>query len=299
MSRQAKKGGATMRFTKMQGAGNDYIYINCFQERVDNPAALAVAVSDRHFGVGSDGLVLICPSTQADFKMRMFNADGSEGQMCGNAVRCIAKYVWDNGMTAKNPITLETRAGVKTIAMQLSHDKVIAATANMGPPALRPKDIPALLEGGEPVIAHHMGLADDCDLDVTLVSMGTPHCVAFVENVDKFPLEEIGPLVERHAWFPDRVNAEFVAVESPVSIRMRVWERGSGETLACGTGACASVVACVLNGHCRKDSDVCVKLRGGQLTIRWDSAQNTVFMTGPAAFVCAGDYPWPSNTAVQ
>jgi diaminopimelate epimerase len=276
-----------MRFTKMQGAGNDYIYVNCFAESVENPEAMAVRVSDRHFGVGADGLVLICPSETADFKMRIFNADGSEAKMCGNATRCVAKYVRENGMTAKDSITLETLGGVKVIEMIRTDGKVTAARVNMGAPELRPARIPVAMEG-ESAVARPLPLPGGPTLTVTCVGMGNPHCVSFAEDVEALPLSRIGPLAERHPLFPERVNAEFVQLIDRHAIRMRVWERGSGETLACGTGACASVVACVLNGFCGKDSDVTVHLRGGALVIRWDSAQNTVFMTGPAETVCTG-----------
>ncbi|MDR0531489.1 MAG: diaminopimelate epimerase [Oscillospiraceae bacterium] len=281
-----------MRFTKMHGCGNDYIYINCFEEQAADPERLAVAVSDRHFGVGADGLVLICPSDTADFKMRMFNADGSEGKMCGNAARCVAKYVYDFGMTQKDVIALETLAGIKRIQLHAKNGKMAAATVDMGAPLLRPEEIPARaeqLEGLTAIVGQHLGLPDDNDLDVTCVSMGNPHCVAFVEDTEAFPLETVGPLIERHAWFPERVNAEFVRVIGRTELQMRVWERGSGETWACGTGACASAVACVLNGRCDKDADITVHLRGGDLVIRWDSARDTVLMTGPAAFVCRGE----------
>ncbi|MDR1465508.1 MAG: diaminopimelate epimerase [Oscillospiraceae bacterium] len=278
-----------MKFTKMHGAGNDYIYISLFEETVSDPEALAVRISDRHFGVGSDGLVLIGPSETADFRMRIFNADGSEAKMCGNATRCVAKYVYDSGMTAQNPITLETLSGMKTVTIATEGGKVHSATVDMGAPILWPRDVPALLDG-DTAVARRLELPGGEAFEVTCVSMGNPHCVAFVEDTETFPLERIGPLMERHPWFPDRINAEFVQLIDPTTLRMRVWERGSGETLACGTGACASVVACVLNGYCAKDTDVLVRLRGGDLVIRWDSAKNTVFKTGPAAFVCAGEY---------
>ncbi|MDR3314004.1 MAG: diaminopimelate epimerase [Oscillospiraceae bacterium] len=277
-----------MKFTKMQGAGNDYIYINCLKEQVEDPAALAVRVSDRHFGIGADGLVLICPSAVADFKMRIFNADGSEAKMCGNATRCVAKYVHDNGLTAKNPVTLETLSGVKTIQVAFTDGKVTSARVDMGAPILSPARIPVDLPG-ETVVAQPLRLPDGACLTVTCVSMGNPHCVAFVEDTANFPLEQTGPRVERHPCFPDRVNAEFVRLLDPLHIAMRVWERGSGETLACGTGACASVAACILNGYCAKDTDVTVTLRGGELLIRWDSVRDTIYMTGPAEVVCTGE----------
>ena len=261
-----------MRFTKMHGAGNDYIYINCFEETVGDPAALAVKVSDRHFGVGSDGLVLILPSDIADFRMRMFNADGSEA-MCGNATRCVAKYVRDNGMTDKSVITLETVAGIKEITMRIENGKMKAATVDMGAPVVG--------EVNQPL--------PDTQYRFTRVSMGNPHCVIFVDEVGSLPLWQIGPPLENHPAYPQRANVEFIRVIDRNAIQMRVWERGSGETLACGTGACASVVACIENGYCDKDSDVTVHLLGGDLVIRWDSARNTVFKTGPAEFVCKGE----------
>ena len=262
-----------MLFTKMHGAGNDYIYINCFEETVDDPAALAVRASHRHFGVGSDGLVLIGPSDVADFRMRIFNADGSEAQMCGNASRCVAKYVYDSGMTAKNPIMLETNAGIKILQMRIEDGKVSAVTVDMGAPVSGVIDQPL----------------DNTDYRYTDVSMGNPHCVIFVDNVDDLILWQIGPPLENHPAFPERANVEFVRVIDRQTIQMRVWERGSGETLACGTGACASAVACILNGFCDKDSDITVHLRGGDLVIHWDSASNTILKTGPAEFVCRGE----------
>jgi len=275
-----------MRFTKMHGIGNDYIYINMFEEAVDDPAALAVRISDRHFGVGSDGLVLICPSDVADFKMRIFNADGSEAQMCGNATRCVAKYVHDNGMTQQNPITLETLSGIKTLAMQIENGKVVSVTVDMGAPILSPADIPCDFPG-ESVISQPLA---DTDYNVTCVSMGNPHSVIFVEDTDALDLEKIGPPLEHHPVFPQRINTEFVRVLDRSTVQMRVWERGSGETLACGTGACAAVVACILNGNCDKDVDVTVKLLGGDLVVRWDSEKNTIYKTGPAEFICTGEY---------
>lgn len=275
-----------MKFTKMQGLGNDYIYVNCLEESIEDPAALAVRVSDRHFGVGSDGLVMICPSDVADYQMRMFNADGSEGVMCGNASRCIAKYVFERGMTTKNPVTLETLGGIKTLSMEVEGGVVKSVTVDMGAPVLQAEEIPTALKG-ESIVAQPL---TDLGFEVTCLSMGNPHCVTFVADVEAIALEKIGPQVERHPWFPERVNAEFVKVIDAQTLQMRVWERGSGETLACGTGACAAVVASVLNGFCRQDQDITVQLRGGDLTIRWDSARNTVFKTGPAEFVCTGEY---------
>jgi diaminopimelate epimerase len=277
-----------MHFTKMQGTGNDFIFVNCLEKELEQPAAVAALVCDRHFGIGADGLVLLCPCAAADFKMRIFNADGSEAKMCGNAVRCMAKYLWENSLTEKNPFTLETLGGVKKIAYTVESGRVRCAKVDMGAPILRPAEIPVLFEG-ESAVARQLTLPDGSGFVVTCVSMGNPHCVAFVEDTEAFPLEIMGPQIEGHSRFPDRVNAEFVQLIDRSRIKMRVWERGVGETLACGTGACASAVACVLNGYCGKDTDITVLLRGGELVIRWDSAVNTIFMTGPAETVCTGE----------
>ncbi|MDR2647130.1 MAG: diaminopimelate epimerase [Oscillospiraceae bacterium] len=269
-----------MRFTKMHGAGNDYIYVNCFEERLDEARLpeIAVRVSDRRFGVGSDGLVLISPSETADFKMRIFNADGSEAKMCGNATRCVAKYVFEHGLTNKNPVAIETLGGIKTVTMRIDGGKVLAARVDMGAPVFE--------EPAEQKIL----LADGTAYDTVCVSMGNPHCVTFVEDVQCYPVAEKGPLFERHPRFPDRVNAEFVQVIDQNTLRMRVWERGSGETLACGTGACAAAAAAVFTGDCQKDTNITIHLPGGDLVIRWDSVKNTIFKTGPAAEICTGTF---------
>lgn len=276
-----------MKFTKMHGAGNDYIYVNCFEEKVENPSEVAIKVSDRHFGIGSDGLVLIKPSDKGDFFMDMYNADGSRGKMCGNASRCVAKYVYDNGMTEKDEIALETLSGIKYIKIFTDGKKAVAAQVNMGSPELEAKKIPVIFDK-ENVINEKI----DVDINsyaVTCVSMGNPHCVTFVENTDEIEIEKIGPKFENHPIFPDRVNTEFVQIVDANTIKMRVWERGSGETLACGTGACASVVACIVNGYFKKDEDIKVILLGGELNIRWNSESGCVFMTGPAQTVCTGE----------
>lgn len=276
-----------MEFTKMHGAGNDYIYVNCFKEKIDNISEVAKFVSDRHFGIGSDGLVLILPSDKADFTMDMYNADGSQGKMCGNAIRCVAKYVYDNKMTDKKNIAIETLSGIKYIEVETENDKVIRATVNMGEPILAPKEIPTTFDG-EMVVKNTIEV-DGNNVEITCVSMGNPHCIVYKDKIDDLKLEEIGPSYENHKCFPDRINTEFLEIVNEKTVKMRVWERGSGETLACGTGACASVVACILNGYCKKDEDIKVILIGGELTIKWDSKSNNVFMTGPATEVFTGN----------
>ena len=275
-----------MKFTKMHGCGNDYIYVNCFTEKIEEPSVIAKKVSDRHFGIGSDGLILICPSETADFKMRMFNADGSEGKMCGNGIRCVAKYVYDNGMTDKEVITVETLSGIKTLQLAVSEGRVQAVTVDMGSPVLTPSQIPVKCEGDR-MINQPVSVGGK-EYYITCVSMGNPHAVVFTEEeVTALNLEKIGPLFENHEIFPDRVNTEFIHVIDEKTIDMRVWERGSGETLACGTGACASVVACVLN-H-KTEDEVLVHLLGGGLEVRYDREKNTVLLTGPAEFICTGE----------
>lgn len=275
-----------MKFTKMHGAGNDYIYINCFKEKVENPSSLAVRVSDRHFGIGSDGLVLICPSEKADFKMDMYNADGSQGKMCGNASRCIAKYVYDNGMTQADEITLETLSGVKKIKLILNGDTCVGATVNMGEPVLRAEDIPVSSET-ETVVSQKTSIGGN-EYSITCVSMGNPHCVVFTDEVKTLELSKIGPCFENDKMFPERVNTEFVRVKGENELEMRVWERGSGETLACGTGACAVAVAAVLNGYCERNREIKIDLIGGTLYINW-SDDGSVYMTGPAEKICDGE----------
>lgn len=275
-----------MKFTKMQGAGNDYIYVNCFTETVKNPEETAVRVSDRHFGVGADGLVLICPSENADFFMDIYNADGSRAKMCGNATRCVAKYVYDNKMTDKTEIALETLSGIKCIKITVQDGKAVAARVNMGAPILTPREIPTKFDG-ETVVSQNLTI-DDMTYAVTCVSMGNPHCVLYTDDVNAPDLPRIGPKFENHEMFPDRINTEFVHIVSETEFDMRVWERGSGETLACGTGACAATVASILNGYCKRDTEIKVNLLGGTLYINW-TANGDVYMTGPAETVCTGE----------
>lgn len=273
-----------MKFTKMHGCGNDYIYVNCFEEEVKNPEKVAVYVSDRHFGIGSDGLILICPSDVADFRMAMYNADGSEGKMCGNGVRCIAKYVYEYGLTKKDKISIETKGGIKYLDLTIEDGKVVLVKVNMGAPILEPAQIPVKV-GNEKCVDESLSV-DGKEYKITCVSMGNPHAVTFVDNTDDLPLDKIGPKFENHEAFPERINTEFVQVLNRKEVKMRVWERGSGETLACGTGTCATVVSCVLNGL--TDNEITVHLLGGDLFLNYDVGNDTVWMTGPAAVVCDG-----------
>ncbi len=274
-----------MKFTKMHGIGNDYIYVNCFEEEVRNPEKISIYVSDRHKGIGSDGLVLIMPSNKADFRMRIFNADGSEAMMCGNATRCIGKYVYEKGLTDKTEVTLETNSGIKKLKLFINCGKVESVTVDMGKAILVPKDIPVLSDK-ERFVSVPVDV-DGKEYKITCVSMGNPHAIVYVDDVDCLDLEKIGPSFENHKLFPDRINTEFIKVIDSSTLQMRVWERGSGETFACGTGACASVVASVLNGFCSRDQEVTVNLRGGTLKITYKS-DGTVIMKGPAAFICDG-----------
>lgn len=279
-----------MHFTKMHGAGNDYVYVDCFQQSppADIPAT-AIAISDRHTGVGGDGLVLICPSERADARMRMFNADGSEAEMCGNAVRCVAKYVYDRGIVKKSELKVETGRGVLTMQLTTGRDGLIGQVrVNMGTPILEAERIPTTLPGNPPMNVP-LDVAGT-SIDVTCVSMGNPHCVTFVDEVNDDWVLRVGPLIERHPAFPRRVNAEFIQIVSRTEFIMRVWERGSGETLACGTGACASAVAAALTG--RTERTVTAHLRGGDLKLEW-ATSGEVFMTGPAAEVFSGDWTMP------
>lgn len=274
-----------MKFTKMHGCGNDYVYVNLFEEQIENPAKVSIAVSDRHFGIGSDGLITIGASEIADFRMRIYNADGSEAEMCGNGIRCVAKYVYDHKLTDKTEITVETGAGVKTLQLTVEDDKVTLVRVDMGEPILTPDEIPVVADGDrvvdEPIVV------DGKTWHMTCVSMGNPHAVVFVDDVAHFELEKYGPLFENHVRFPKRTNTEFVQIISRNEAIMRVWERGSAETWACGTGTCATVMACILNGL--TDNDVLVHLRGGDLRIVYDEKSNHVFMTGPATEVFEGE----------
>lgn len=283
-----------MKFTKMHGCGNDYVYVDCTKEVIPNISETAIRVSDRHFGIGSDGLILIKASDVADFEMDMYNADGSRGKMCGNGIRCVAKYVYDHGLTDKTTITVNTLSGVKTLKLTVEDGKVSKVRVDMGEPELIPAQVP--------VKASVLGLADDRreaivaepleikgrSYDITCVSMGNPHCITFIEeDVRDFPLEAVGPVFEKHELFPERVNTEFINVIDKNHLRMRVWERGSGETLACGTGACAVAVASYLNGFTGRSVDI--ELLGGHLEVVYDEKTNHVFMTGPATEVFSGE----------
>lgn len=275
----------TFNFTKMHGAGNDYIYVNCLKEHLKDINATAKAVSDRHFGIGSDGLVLICPSDKADFRMDMYNSDGTQAEMCGNATRCVGKYVHDKGLTDKTVITLETLAGIKTLKLNLnSAGEVETVEVNMGSPELVPENIPIKSKLDrfiqEPITV------DGTVYHVTGVSMGNPHAVIYIDDADNLEIEKLGPKFENHEMFPKRINTEFAQIVNRKTIKMRVWERGAGETLACGTGACATMVAANLSDLVDDEADLV--LLGGTLHIRWDKAENNVYMTGPAAFVFDG-----------
>ena len=274
-----------MKFTKMHGIGNDYVYVNCFKETVEHPSEMAIKVSDRHFGIGSDGLILIKPSEVADGKMEMYNADGSQGAMCGNGIRCVAKYMYDYGITDKTSISVETKSGIKYLDLTIKDGKVDTVKVNMGTPILKAVDIPVRSEK-EKVIDESV-MVDGKEWKITCVSMGNPHAITYIDDVKNLEIEKIGPKFENHEIFPDRVNTEFVRVIDRTTVEMRVWERGSGETLACGTGACAVAVSSILNGL--TEEEVTVKLLGGDLKIFWDRTENKVYMTGSATTVFDGE----------
>jgi diaminopimelate epimerase len=275
-----------MRFIKMHGIGNDYVYVDCFRETLSEPEKLAVRISDRHFGVGGDGLILIMPSDRADVRMRMFNADGSEAQMCGNGIRCVAKYVYESGLSRKPEITVETLAGVLALQLMTTpHGVVEKVKVNMGLPRLRRQEIP-MRGPGDRVVGEKLS-AGDREFTVTCVSMGNPHCVIYVDDVAQFAVTHYGPLLEHHPQFPQRTNVEWIECLNPREIRQRTWERGSGETLACGTGACAATVASVLNG--KTERGVTVHLLGGDLEVEW-AEDGYVYMTGPAVEVFRGEW---------
>ena len=282
-----------MKFTKMHGIGNDYVYVNCFEESVKNPAEVSKFVSDRHFGIGSDGLILISPSAIADFRMNIYNADGSQAEMCGNGIRCVAKYVYDYGLTDKTEISVETLAGIKYLRLQVENGKVASVEINMGAPILEPKEIPVAVEES-PVVNVPVEVKGKI-YHMTCVSMGNPHAIIFMNNVKDLDIEAIGPYFENHTVFPKRTNTEFVEVLDRNTVNMRVWERGSDETLACGTGACATTVACILND--KTENEVTVHLLGGDLKIRWDREANQVYMTGPATVVFDGEITLPDGIA--
>ena len=280
-----------MHFTKMHGAGNDYVYVNLFHEQVPDPVSAAIAVSDRHFGIGSDGLILIGPSDSADFRMHMYNADGSRGAMCGNGIRCVAKFVYDHHLTDRTEITVETDSGIKTLQLFVQDGAVRTVRVNMGAPEFTPEKVPFVMpEGTDGGAGEALTVPIEVcggTYRVTPVSMGNPHCVVMIDRDPRdYPVTEIGPSFENHPCFPDRVNTEFIHAEGRHDLRMRVWERGSGETLACGTGACASACAAIANGLA--ESPVTMHLTGGDLTIEWDGSGD-VFMTGPATEVFQGE----------
>lgn len=274
-----------MKFAKMHGLGNDYVYVNCFEETIENPEEMARFISDRHFGVGSDGLILIHPSKVADFEMIMYNADGSRGEMCGNGIRCVGKYVYDYKLTDKTKISVETLGGIKYLELNVKNEKVETVKVNMGSPELVADKIP-VKSRNEKVLNEPIEV-DGTTYYMTCVSMGNPHAVLFEEDIKGLDLEKIGPKFENHERFPNRINTEFVRVIDRKTVDMRVWERGSGETLACGTGACATVVACILNNY--TEDEVTVHLLGGDLQIQWDKKENLIYMTGPATLVFDGE----------
>ena len=274
-----------LKFTKMHGAGNDYIYMNGFVQGIENPSALAIRLSNRNFGIGSDGLVLILPSENSDFRMQMFNSDGSEAEMCGNASRCVGKYVYDNGLTTKKEIALETKAGVKYITLLEGDERARKVTVDMGEPILDPVQIPVKVDK-EPVLNFPLNI-DGKIWEISCVSMGNPHAVVFTTGIKELDLPVIGPKFEKHPIFPRKTNTEFIEVVDRKTLNMRVWERGAGETLACGTGACAAAVAAILNGYC--DRKITIHLIGGDLEIEWDEQNNHVYMTGEAVTVFEGE----------
>ncbi len=278
-----------IRFTKMEGAGNDYVYVCTFDQEVpaEEKPALAVRLSDRHFGIGSDGLIFINPSERADFEMEMYNADGSSSEMCGNGIRCVARYVYDHGLTDRTAFTVESGGVSHDLQLILRDGKVAGVTVDMGAPILETEKIPVLLSPS-PAISVPLEV-DGKTYEVTCVSMGNPHCVVFTDDVENLPLEKLGPLFEHHPAFPKRINTEFVQLLGDDTVRMRVWERGAGETMACGTGCCATAAACVLNGVTSPEIKVIVN--GGEIFVRWDREQNVIYMTGPAEEVFSGTVP--------
>ena len=273
-----------IKFTKMHGLGNDYVYIDAINQNIENESTLAQFVSNRHFGIGSDGLILIYKSNIADFKMRMFNSDGSEAEMCGNGIRCVGKFVYDKGLTNKTKVTIETLAGIKTLKLNIKDGKVETVKVDMGEPILNPKEIPVISD--EEPVKNLMLEAEGRKLKFTCVSMGNPHAITEVEDTEEFDVEKYGKVLEVDKAFPNKTNVEFIQIVDKNHVKMRVWERGAGETLACGTGACATAVACYLNG--KTDRNVEVELLGGKLYIEWNEENNHIFMTGPAVTVFEG-----------
>ena len=274
-----------MKFTKMQGLGNDYVYVNCMEKEIEDPSGLAKQVSDRHYGVGSDGLILICPSEHADFEMKMYNADGSRGEMCGNGIRCVGKYVYDYGLTDQTEISVETLGGIKYLSLMVENGKVSQVKVDMGSPIFVPEQIP--VKAGKLDAVDVPIDVDGKEYRMTFISMGNPHAVVYMDEIKELEIEKIGPKFEHHPCFPNRVNTEFAHVLNRQTVEMRVWERGSGETLACGTGACAVAVASMVNGL--TDDSVTVRLLGGDLKIEWDREKNVIYMTGPASVVFDGE----------
>ena len=281
-----------IKFTKMHGLGNDYVYIDCTEEqKIKNISSLAQFISNRHFGVGSDGLILICKSDIADFKMRMFNYDGTEAEMCGNGIRCVGKFVYDKGLTKKDNITVETLAGIKKLKFNIKKGNVETVEVDMGEPILEPDKVPVISE--EAIVKNLKIKARENEFKFTCVSMGNPHAITIVDNTKDFNIEKYGPVLEKDEHFPRRANIEFIELVDKNNIKMRVWERGAGETLACGTGACASVVACALNGYIENEANV--ELLGGTLKIRWDKENNHMYMTGPATTVFEGEIDYKED----
>lgn len=280
---------AKIKFTKMHGIGNDYIYINCFEQNVENPAELALKMSPRRFSVGADGVILICPSDVADAKMRMFNLDGSEGKMCGNGIRCVGKFIYDNGIAHKSTVTVETLSGIKTLKIADDNGRAVSVTVDMGHAEFATEKIPVISDGDtvidKPIIVQGK------QYNITAVSMGNPHAVVFCDEIDSLNLEVIGPDFEHNSIFPERINTEFIRIIDDCTLQMRVWERGSGETFACGTGACAAAVAAVVNGYCKRDTEITVHLVGGDLFITY-TLDGTVFMRGGAEKVFDGIYEY-------
>lgn len=275
-----------LKFTKMHGTGNDYVYVNCFEQKIDNPNELAIKVSDRHFGIGSDGLILICPSEVADVRMAMYNADGSEGMMCGNGIRCVAKYSYEHGLVDSDKITVETKSGIKTLDLTVKNGEVTYVAVDMGMAILKPREIP-VDDDGDDFVKRKIDV-DGKEYEITCVSMGNPHAVIFTKDIDNIDLEKIGPLFEHHKLFPEQINTEFVEVTDSHNVKMRVWERGSGETMSCGTGTCAVTVAAVLNGYCKRDEEININIRGGQLKDTYLS-DGRVIMRGTATNVFDGE----------
>jgi len=273
-----------MKFTKMQGIGNDYVYFNCFEEKVEDPSSLSIRLSDRHFGIGSDGIILIEPSSKADCRMDIYNADGSQAMMCGNGIRCVGKYVYDRGLVKKDVLKIDTMSGIKTLRLNIHSGEVISVTVDMGIPYFRASEIPALFSKDQ--IIDEPIIVDSVEYRINCISMGNPHCVIFVKDVNQIDIEKIGPKLECNKIFPNRSNIEFIQIMNEKEITMRVWERGSGETWACGTGACAAAVACAVNK--KTERQVKVHLKGGDLEIHWDEKTNSIFMKGPAEFVFDG-----------